>query len=450
MERDMSKSLRLFLFLIFVLAFLISAPIVVLYTAGYRLDLSNGRIVHTAVLNIQSEPRNATVTVDGVASSDRTPAVLETILPGEHVIGLEKMGYLPWETILSFDSREARVMGPIVLFLDENPVLRETVPAILVSSHAATNRFAYVTQQSSWLEVWTIQDLGAQKKLLMRLPYTSASNYSLWWSKDGTYLTLREQHGTKQDISVTRVSDGTAIDLPISAQNVDDSWWDLSVESFLYTRVGTTLTRIDVANASSQPLSFAADLVTSSDGREIALATSHNRVVVSSQEGETASIVTYLPLGDYRFVPAPAGLVGIHDLHRNRFILVDVTGGDQPILLNEEARLWKWNPAGDVLLFSSGYDLKYYDRPSHETQTLTRLSTLIEQLDWYPQGNTPIYRAGGSTIALNLSGTTILSQTTLTTDLLGSFWLDPDGKTLSTLVETQEDVWEWWTRPLQK
>ncbi len=449
MRHDMSKTLRLFLFLLFLLAFLISAPIVVLYTAGYRFDLSNGRIVHTAVLNIASEPRNATVLVDGTPYSDRTPAVLETILPGEHLVQLKKMGYLPWETLLSFESREARVMGPIVLFLDEPPVLRETLLAVLVSAHEATDRFAYVTQQSSWLEVWVVEGKSTQKKLLMRLPYASTSNYDLSWSKDGAFLALVEQRGARQDLSVTRVSDGTAIDLPASAQNVDVSWWDLSVESFLYTRVGTTLTRIDVANATAQPLAYAADLVSLHDGREVTLSTNNNRVALSYQENETASIITYLPLGDYRFVPAPQGLAGIHDIHRGRLILVDLTGGEQPILLNEEVNLWKWSPSDDVLLYSSGYDLKRYVRSAHETQTLTRFSTPIEQIDWYPKGNAPIYRSDGSIVALNLDGGTILSQTTLTTDLLGEFWLDPDGAILSILVETQEGTWEWWTKPLQ-
>ena len=448
MKTDMSKSLRLFLFLLFVAAFLISAPVVVLYTAGYRFDLTHGRIVHTAVLNISSEPRNATVLVDTAMYSDRTPAVLETILPGDHLVRLEKTGYLPWETTLSFESREARVMGPIVLFLEDEPHLQESLSAILVSSHEATNRFAYVTQQSSWLEVWMVEAADSQKKLLMRLPYTSTSTYSLSWSKDGIYIALKEQHGSRQDLSISRVSDGTAIDLPVSAQGVEDSWWDLSVEPTFYVRTGTTLTRIDVQSGTDQLLPFAADLVTLSHGREITLSTSNNRAVLSYQENETASIITYLPLGEYRFVPAPEGLVALSDIQRNRLILVDTADREQPILLNEEATLWKWHPSGDGLLFSSGYDLKRYVRSAHETQTLTRLSTQIEQLDWHPKGANAIYRSDGTTVALNLDGSTTLSQTILATGLKGSFWISPDGKMLSTLLQTETGL-EWWTRMLQ-
>lgn len=448
MRADMSKSMRFFLFLFFVFAFLISAPLVVLYTAGYRFDISHGRIVHTAVLNISSEPHNATVVVDQVPFSDRTPAVLETILPGEHLVRLEKTGYLPWETMLSFESREARVLGPIILFLEDEPDLQETVAAILVSSHAPTNRFAYVTQQSSWLEVWMISASDAQKKLLMRLPYVPTSTYSLSWSKDGTYIALKEQSGLRQNLSISRVSDGSVIELPVAAQDAEDSWWDLSVEPLFYVRTQTTLTRIDVASGMSQSLLFSAHLVTLSDNQEVILSISNDRAVLSYQEGEAASIITYLPLGKYQFVPAPEGLIALNDIQRNRLILVDTEEREQPILLNEEARLWKWHPSGDVLLYSSGYDLKRYVRSAHETQTLTRLSTQIEQLDWYPQGTCAIYRSDGTTMALNLDGTTVLSQTVLATGLGGSFWISHDGNTLSTLLQT-ETGWEWWKRNLQ-
>lgn len=447
-ETDMSKSLRLFLFLLFLFAFLISAPIVVLYTAGYRFDLTHGRIVHTAVLNITSEPRNASVIVDGISFSDRTPAVLETILPGEHTVRLEKEGYLPWETVLNFESREALVMGPIILFLDTQPELRQTLEATIISVHEETDRFAYATQESSWLEVWVVDVATAQTKLLMRLPYAATSSYALDWSANGTYLALIQTHGSRQDVSVTRVSDGTAIALPEETRDVEDVWWDLGVDPRLYVRTGEELTQIDVGNLAQEILPFTAKRLTSLGNKTVTLSESGNRAVLSYQEGETASIITYLPLGDYEFVFAPQDLIALSDTRHHRLILLDPQNREQPILVNEEATLWKWNASQDVLLYSSGYDVKRYVRSAHETQTITRLSTPIDQLNWHPKGSSAIYQTNGETVAINLDGGTILSQTVLAKDLRGSFWLSQDGNGFSTLLETQTG-WEWWTRALQ-
>lgn len=445
----MSKSLRLFLFLLFLFAFLISAPIVVLYTAGYRFDILRGRIVHTAVLTISSEPHGASVTIDDISYSDRTPAVIETILPGEHLVRLEKADYLPWETTLSFQSREARVIGPVILFLQDEPTQQDSLAATLVSSHAQTNRFAYVTQGSSWLEVWLIDAANAQKKLLTRLPYVASSTYALSWSKNGEYLALTQHKGSQQDLSVTRVEDGMTVTLPDSLQEIQESWWDLDVETIFYVRSSTTLTRIDVANATTQTLPYTANLVSLHDGKEVSLSQTNNRAAVSFQEGGTASIITYLPLGTYAFVPAPQGLLALFDTHRQRLILLDPQSSEQPILFNEEATVWKWNPAGDALLYSSGYDLKRYDRWEHESQTITRLSTTIDQVDWFPKGSTALYRSGGEIVAINLYGATILSQTSLAQDLPGTFWISHDGTSLWALV-LADGTWQWWERPLQK
>lgn len=361
---------------------------------------------------------------------------------------LEKEGYLPWETVLAFESREALVIGSIVLFLDIAPTLQQSLDATLTSIHEETNRFAYATQESSWLEIWMVNAGSTETKLLMRLPYSATSAYSLSWSKNGTYLALIETHGSRQDIYVTRVSDGTAIVLPEEIRDVEEVWWDLGVEARLYARTGTNLTQIDVGSLSQEILPFTAKRISSFGNKLVTLSESGNRAVLSYQEEETASIITYLPLGDYEFVWAPQDLIALWDTRHHRLILLDPQNREQPILINEEAALWKWNSSRDVLLYSSGYDVKRYVRSAHETQTITRLSTPIDQLDWHPKGSSVIYQTNGETVALNLDGATILSQTVLATDLNGMFWLNPDGNSLSVLQKTETD-WRWWTRALQ-
>ncbi|NQV90344.1 PEGA domain-containing protein [Candidatus Uhrbacteria bacterium] len=445
----MSKSFRFILFLLFVFAFLISAPLLVLYTAGYRFDLAHGRIVHTAVLSVTSTPRNATVLIDASTNSDRTPAVIETILPGEHLVSLEKTGYLPWETHLEFKSREARVIGPITLFLDTQPELQEVLPGSILTPHPPTNRFAYVTQESSWLEVWLVDITKEEKRLLMRLPYDARNQHNLTWSKDGGYLLLSETHGTQSDLHVTRVSDGFALELPEEAEQVQSYWWDLENEEILYTDSLRGITRIAVHSGTVELIPVEAKLVTTYKDQRIILSESNNRSVVSSYIGGTASIITYLPLGAYQLVEAPSGILGLQDVQHSRLILIDLSNQDQPILLNEEARLWKWNSDNNTLLYSTGYDLKRYIRSIHENQTITRLSKSITALDWYPASSTILYQSDGIIESLNIDNTTILSQTTLSQGITGFFWIDQNGQNLH-LLEKNGETWNWWTRELQK
>lgn len=450
MDKNMSKPFRTTLFFLFLFAFLVSAPIVVLYTAGYRLDLTHGRIVHTAVLNLSSIPRHATVVIDGHPFADPTPAVIDTILPGEHLVSLTKDGYLPWETRLSFESRQARVVGPIVLFLDQDIALAESFMTIMVAPHTASNRFAYLTQESSWLEAWVIQASTGEKKLLMRLPFQAESAYQLLWSKDGTYLLLARKYGAVNELSLARVEDGTPIELSLKETGVETFWWDVNSDDQLYVKTQSNLSRITLATNESTLLTSEAEQVMSYDHRQIALTQTNDKAVLAYQEDETASIITYLPLGEYVFVEAPSPLIALHETVRNRLVLVNPHEQEQPILLNEEADLWTWNRSGDVLLYSSGYDVQQYVRALHQTETLTRVSQPITGMYWYPEGNVVIYQSDGDTIALTLEGGKALSQTILAPGLSGVFWIDQNGKELHLLRELANDEWEWWIKMLQE
>jgi hypothetical protein len=311
------------------------------------------------------------------------------------------------------------VLGPIILFLDEQPKRQQHFNTSITASHAQTNQFAYATQMDSWVEVWVVDASELHTKLLIRLPYTATNSSTLQFSPHGTYLAFIENPGPQQEVTVARVANGTLVELPAKAEDAD-------VELLPFYKQGHSVW----------------------EGRLITLTESGNKNIVSYQDGETASIITYLPLGEYMFVEAPGNLVALAEIRHHRLILLDPANREQPMLFNEEARLWSWHWDGDFLLYSSGFDLKRYVRSTHETQTVTRLSTPIEYIDWYPTGTTLLYHSDGQTIALSLDGGTILSQTILSQDLNGTFWIDQSGAQLNILHPSEKTV-EWWSRELQ-
>ena len=443
MGQDMSKTLRLILFLLFLLAFLVSAPLVVLYTAGYRLDLSHGRIVHTAVLNVSSIPRNATILIDGEEISDRTPAVIENVIPDEHEVRLEKTGYLPWSQVITFESREATFATDVVLFVDEPLSLIETLDVIDSSVSPDGTRLTYITQTSSWLEVWTTTGATESTKLLMRLPYSALATHTLSWSLTGTYLLLAQSKGSSQELSIARVDDGSAIELSNAIGKIDQFWWDASDDDLLYVSSTDEVLRLTLSRGETETLAYEAQRVQSFGDRDLFLTVSNNRTVLSFDEDGTASILTYLPLGSYEFVRGPAGLVSLYESDRHRLILLDPNNREQPIVLNEEVTLWSWNAAGDQLLSTSGYDLKRYLRFENKTETLTRLSEPIDRLAWYPHGTVAFFQSGGTTNAMRLEDPGGSTQVTLAEEVVGPFWLRGDGDTLYVVHETDEEDTIW-------
>jgi hypothetical protein len=398
----MSSKLRLVIFLAFVLMFLIAAPLLVLYTAGYRFDMTSGRIVHTAVLNMSSVPRNANVLIDGELEEDRTPSVIETVLPGEHEIVLEKEDYISWKQTLFFESRET-TFADVILFLDEQP---ETIQNLnVLSAHASPSgwKFIYLTQESSWIEMWSTEGDDSSTQLLMRLPFNSSSTYTLSFSAHGDYILLAREHGPFHELALVQTDNGVPSNLPTALTDVDEYWWDAQSDNLLYVEVDDQTHRIDVKADTDELITTDLTVMTSFEERDVILSEHNNRAVLSFLDEEIASIITYLPLGDYSFVVTPSPLVGLYDSQHSRLILIDTNNRDQPILLNETAIEWTWNDNDQQLLYTSGFDLRLYQRDQHKTQTITRLSETIDQISWYPKGAVVVYQAAGTTYALAIN-----------------------------------------------
>lgn len=112
---------RHMLFFVFVAGFLITAPVVVLYTAGYRYHVGTGKIVQTGILNMRSIPKGAMIFIDDVLQNDHTPAVIGNVIPGSHEVRVEKPEYSSWKKTLDVYSKQSTLVSQIVLFLNQPP-----------------------------------------------------------------------------------------------------------------------------------------------------------------------------------------------------------------------------------------------------------------------------------------------------------------------------------------
>jgi len=441
----MSSRLRLIIFLAFVLMFLIAAPLLVLFTAGYRFDLTSGRIVHTAVLNMSSVPRNATVLIDGEPQADRTPSIIETVLPGEHEIILEKTNYLPWRQTLFFESRETTFATDVVLFLDESPSVVQNLNVLSSHVSPAGDRLIYLTQESSWLEMWSTEGSEGSTNLLMRLSYNSANDYTLSFSVHGDYILLSRDHDPFHELTLAQTNSGDPVALPTGLTNVDAYWWDAQNDNVLYTTVSGDTYKINIETNTSELLEADIELATSFEQTEVFLSEHNNRSVLSFLDEDIASIITYLPLGEYTFVRTPSPLIGLYDSQHGRLILIDTSNRDQPILINETAVRWQWSENDQQLLYSGGYDLRLYQRDQHQTHTLTRLSETIDQLAWYTRGSVVLYQVDGTTYALAINDPQP-EHLSLISEAPGQIWIQDDGDTML-LMGTDGTIWQ---RELQK
>jgi hypothetical protein len=123
----MRRTFRNIIFFGFATTFIIVAPLLVLYTAGYRYNSLNGHIVHTGVLSASSMPRGATISVPSYSIDKKTPYIFNRVMPGEYLVTFNKEGYHSWQQKLTVSSGHTAYATDILLFRDALPTLLESL-----------------------------------------------------------------------------------------------------------------------------------------------------------------------------------------------------------------------------------------------------------------------------------------------------------------------------------
>ncbi len=101
---------------LFTIIFLIFAPILVFYTAGYRWNSKKGIVERNGTVIIDTEPRGADIYLNRQKSEAKTPATLQNTTPGTYLIQLEKDGYHSWKKTLSVLPEMVTFANKIILW----------------------------------------------------------------------------------------------------------------------------------------------------------------------------------------------------------------------------------------------------------------------------------------------------------------------------------------------
>jgi hypothetical protein len=302
----MRPRLRSVLYFLFLAGFFVAAPLIVLYTAGYRVNFESGRLTGAGVLSATSVPRGALVLLDGERRA-RTPDVIDDVPPGKHVVRLERDGYIAWEKRLDFPARQTIFINDAVLYLNEEATVANVAEPSAVTIDAGSRHLAYVTTMGPWTEVWARDASEDKAEIMARLPSDEAGEVSLAWSRDGSRLLISSQGGAR--LSVVATGAHNQIDPASLIAGIEDAWWDAGSDATLFVRVSGTLHAIDASNGSISALPLEADTIMSGDGGHYLVEEADGRSAVTWRSGESSRIVAYLPSGTYAFKPSPDGLL---------------------------------------------------------------------------------------------------------------------------------------------
>jgi len=363
-ETIMNKRARNVIFLIFLGLFLISAPIVVLYTAGFRINSQRMTLVKTGLFSLSSEPKGANIFIDNTDTKQKTNTVIKNIMPGEHVISFVKTGYLPWEKKLEVKENETSFVQKAELFLDSESTVKIDTEYSVYALDTNGEKIAFALSTEGWLEIWFKLLSSGEEKLLLRLPKTDFETISLSWSLfDKETLIIKE---TKNSQIVWR-----SVKQNGESETLSDNpflTWKRDENQFLFIKETVGQTNL-----------------------------------VNRNQNEQETILAIIPSGQYEFLPAPPSFVLLHDQNRNKILLIDDRGVDQPILLNTSALSVAWNPQNKKqLLYASDFELHIFDAENLTDELLTRLSVSISGAAWHTSGQDIFFTDNKNLFAVEL------------------------------------------------
>lgn len=116
----MTKKRRTLLFLACLFSFLVIAPIIVLYSQGYRLDLKNQTITKTGAFYVKALPKSSDVLINGKLRAKTDfffgSNLIENLVPGAYLMEIKKEGYIPWQKTLKIKAMMTTEAKNVILF----------------------------------------------------------------------------------------------------------------------------------------------------------------------------------------------------------------------------------------------------------------------------------------------------------------------------------------------
>lgn len=435
----MHYRLRGLLYLGFLAVFLVTAPAVVLYTAGFRLSFEGGGLVKTGLLSVSTIPKGVTVSVDGTAHRQTTPVLLDNLLPGKHAIALTKDGYFPWKKTLPIDENETTFVPKAVLFLQSAAVLDTPGTFVAQAVDQASKRVAYGLAQKETTEIWTRRIGKTDDVLLARYPNDEFSAIHLTWSAQGGML-LIEEVLTDGSSSWTIVSaDGrTTLDMDAilkqkiaSKEEIADVYMDPVNDARAYALTDERVFTVSIPQGQASVLLNEPSIAIQTDDGIIAVRTKDEQMTAVRIRSGSEQALAQFPSGSFRFLPAPNSFLLLLDADAQRLLLLDASGADRPILLSATAKQAAWGTENaHQLLYTSDFEIHVFDTQAQTDELVTRVSDPIVSTSWYPSGTAVLYANATSLFASELDERDGRNVDTLANpDALSAFWLDDAGKT---------------------
>ncbi len=222
---------RLAFLLVFIAAFFIIAPLLVLYTSGYRYDFNAGIIKETGAISIDVLPKNAVAYLNDQKLDIKIPIRLKNVTPGKYKIKITADGFYDWEKDVQVENMQTVYIKEIKLIQKSDP--QKIVDGKIDSLYLApNNQFLIYQKNNTSTEFWLHDFNLAPDKLILKT--SIKKTYSVEWSNKSDYTMIKSA-----DLSEVYIINATAVDNPWvlskDEKNISKIQWNNNTDDLYFS-----------------------------------------------------------------------------------------------------------------------------------------------------------------------------------------------------------------------
>ncbi len=183
-----TRPLRRALLIIFVVAFGVIAPIVILSTTGYRYDWKNGLLRETGSISVDILPKDTSVYLNGLKLKDTMPIRLNSITPGKYTVRLSASGYYDWQKEIEVKNKQTTYLKEIELLKKNKPelLLKGKIGPVALSDDG--RYLLYVSKEKNRTKIWLRETRATVDALILDI--ARDTEVDLRWGKNINYFTV--------------------------------------------------------------------------------------------------------------------------------------------------------------------------------------------------------------------------------------------------------------------
>lgn len=377
----MDIKIRRLIYSFFILIFVIAAPLVVLYTAGYRYNFQKHKTEQVGVLFINTLPKDTQIYINDNLADNNRPLRLANLRPNYYQVKVTKDGYYPWQKTLEVKSQASTLAFDIVLFKNQSPTITSEKNLKSFALSPNSESLALVASDGVWFK--NLSDNS--EKLIWSTDGDKIEN--IVWNKDSKHLLIKKSG----QFFVLNINEKTAIALDSFQSNLRQVVWGNNTTLLGLSR--KKLLEISFKDKRSSTIVDNVENFSFLDNNLYLTKNQNDKTVVYKYNSlnifnDKLNSLASLNPATYQFQQIKNNWLSITD--GQKIYLIDLNNAGQNILtLNGSQSYWGEGSKNNYLYYSDKTELWIFDPEARNSYMINRYENNVDH--FFPLFNVPYF-----------------------------------------------------------